>query len=163
MQPSKSCPMLWQFTQFSAPKNWRRSVTTFALPPDLISRMVLKSGTFSKGFQKVLVRCTSTTIRFPSPQVARFGPAGYTRSGAGVNSQVRSRSGRPRQRIHAHRTPKRKQVYCDLGSIFSGVGYAGKKFPSPGDSQTLTPVLGFPSGGRQQVREKVNEIFASAR
>ena len=50
-----------------------------------------------------------------------------------------------------------------LRPIFSGVGYSGKKFPSPGDSQTLTPVLGFPSGGRQQVREKVNEIFASAR
>src|SRR5439155_8213014 len=44
------------------PKNWRRSVTNFALPPDLISRMVLESGTFSKGFQKVLVRCTSTSF-----------------------------------------------------------------------------------------------------
>src|SRR5438105_6237491 len=34
------------------PKNWRRSVTNFALPPDLISRMVLESGTFRKGFSE---------------------------------------------------------------------------------------------------------------
>jgi len=40
--------------------------------------MAFGIGHLQQGFQKVLVRCTSTTIRFPSPWVARFGPAGYT-------------------------------------------------------------------------------------
>jgi len=49
LQPNRSCPMFWRFTQFSTSEELATvCLRNFALPPHLISRMALESGTFSK-------------------------------------------------------------------------------------------------------------------